>query len=106
MTVGYADSPRGEDTTSSRSVTNRDLVSAIIAALAARQDKDPAELLAELEAGGRELPVDSVLIAEILTDIEARYGVRIPVDAEAARSTRSVWTFAETVRRAIESSDH
>jgi acyl carrier protein len=87
-------------------VTNDDLVAAIIDALAARQDKDPAELLAELEAGGRDLPIDSVLIAEILIDIEARYRVRIPIDAEAVRSARSVWTFAETVRKAIESSDH
>jgi acyl carrier protein len=87
-------------------ITTSDLVSAIIDALAARQDKAPAALRTELEAGGRELPVDSILIAEILTDIEARYRIRIAADAEAARSTRSVWTFAETVHRAIEDSDH
>jgi acyl carrier protein len=95
-----------ENTTSKHDVTVSGLVSAIIEALAVRDHKTPDELLAELEAGGRELPVDSILIAEILTDIEAKYKVRITADAPAARSTRSVWTFAETVHRAIEESDH
>lgn len=81
------------------------LVSAIIEALAVRANKTPEEMLTELEADGQELPVDSILIAEILTTIEARYRVRITADAEAARSTRSVWAFAETVHRAIEESD-
>ncbi len=106
MVVGFADTEGLGSTTGDHSVTTSDLASAIIGALAARQDKTPAELRAELEAGGRELPVDSILIAEILTDIEARYQVHIAADAEAARSTRSVWTFAETVYRAIRESDH
>jgi acyl carrier protein len=86
-------------------VTTSDVVSAVIEALAVREDKSPEELRAELEVAGRELPIDSILIAEVLTDIEAKYQVHITADAEAARSTRSVWAFAATVQRAIEKGD-
>lgn len=70
--------------------------------LAELQDRDAAGLRAELEQEGHELPVDSILVVEILTRIEERYGVKIPADAQAARSTRSVYTFARTVLDAIE----
>ncbi|MEU8369063.1 hypothetical protein [Micromonospora tulbaghiae] len=90
--------------TSGIKVTMDDIVSVIIEALAVQQDKDPVELRTELEAEGHELPIDSILVAEILTDVEAKYGVNITADAEAARSARSVWTFAATVMRAIEES--
>ncbi|MGW5155752.1 hypothetical protein ACWEPN_09750 [Nonomuraea wenchangensis] len=69
--------------------------------LALLQDRDPGELRMELESAGQELPVDSILVVEILTRVEARYGIAIRADAEAARSTRSVYTFAGTVLKAI-----
>jgi acyl carrier protein len=79
-----------------------DIVEAVIEFLAQLQDRDPAQLRAELEEAGQELPVDSILVVEILTRIEERYGVKIPTDAEAAHSTRSVYTFARTVLDSIE----
>ncbi|MFI7126848.1 phosphopantetheine-binding protein [Nonomuraea sp. NPDC050153] len=69
--------------------------------LAQLQGRDPDELRMELETAGQELPVDSILVVEILTRIEERYGIAIRADAEAARSTRSVYTFAGTVLQAI-----
>ncbi|SNY57259.1 hypothetical protein SAMN05421748_11885 [Paractinoplanes atraurantiacus] len=76
-------------------------MSAIINALAVRLEEPADELEARLSAEGRELPIDSIFIAEILTDIEAKYQINVAADAEAARSARSVLTFAETVHRII-----
>ncbi|MFJ2007884.1 phosphopantetheine-binding protein [Streptomyces chartreusis] len=78
-----------------------DIISVIIDFLAEYEDRSPDELLAELEQGGRELPVDSLLIVEILTHIEERYHVAIPADREAAQATRSVRAFATAVQDAI-----
>ncbi|MFI1996993.1 hypothetical protein [Actinoplanes sp. NPDC020271] len=78
-----------------------DVMSAIIDALAVRLDEPAGDLEARLAADGHELPIDSVFIAEILTDIEAKYRIKISADAEAARSARSVRAFAETVHRVI-----
>lgn len=73
----------------------------VIEFLAQLQDRDATELRAELAEAGQELPVDSILIVEILTRIEERFDVTIPADADAARSTRAVHTFANTVLDAI-----
>ncbi|MBT2234418.1 phosphopantetheine-binding protein [Nonomuraea sp. NEAU-A123] len=81
----------------SASMTREDVVDLTIGLLAAEQDRDPAELRAELESQGCELPIDSQLIAEILTRVEDHFGVRIPADNEAARSLRSVQAFAGTI---------
>jgi acyl carrier protein len=73
----------------------------VVEFLAELQDREPEELRAELEGAGQELPVDSILIVEILTRIEERYGISIPADEEAAHSTRSVRTFAGTILKVI-----
>ncbi|MCX4518931.1 acyl carrier protein [Streptomyces anulatus] len=73
----------------------------VVEFLAELQDRDPDELRMELEEASEELPVDSILIVEILTRIEERYGISVPADEEAARSTRSVYTFATTVLNVI-----
>ncbi|WP_234337475.1 phosphopantetheine-binding protein [Kitasatospora phosalacinea] len=70
--------------------------------LAEYQDRQHEEIYQELTARGADLPVDSVLVVEILTRVEERYGVSIPADAEAGRSLRSVLAFAETVYNAIQ----
>ena len=82
-------------------------MSAIIDALAVRLEEPAGELEARLAAEGHEMPIDSVFIAEILTDIEAIYQIKISVDPEIAQSARSVLTFAETVHRIVtESHSH
>lgn len=78
-----------------------DIAGIVIDLLAQESGVLPDELLAELEAGGPQLPVDSLLVAEVLTRVEDTCGVRIHVDAEAAKSTRSVLTFARTVYKAL-----
>ncbi|MEV7676257.1 phosphopantetheine-binding protein [Streptomyces sp. NPDC088752] len=78
-----------------------DIVSVVIEFLAELQEKTAAEVRADLEDGGAELPVDSLLIVEILTRIEERYSIAIPADRQSAQATRSVQAFARAVQEAI-----
>jgi hypothetical protein len=79
-----------------------DIAGIVVGLLAENMGVSPGELWAELAAAGRQLPVDSLLVAEVLTRVEDACGVRIHVDAEVARSTRSVMTFARTVHKALQ----
>ncbi|GIH89891.1 phosphopantetheine-binding protein [Planobispora siamensis] len=78
-----------------------EIVVLIMELLAQMQDRDPGELRIELEQTGEELPVDSLLMVEILTRIEARYGIAVSPNEQVARSTRAVYTFAATILEAI-----
>lgn len=78
-------------------LTEEDVEDIVIELLAAERGMRPAELREELEAAGADLPVDSVLMVEVLVNVEKRCGVRIPADPEAARSLRSVKEFARTI---------
>ncbi|WP_063791310.1 acyl carrier protein [Streptomyces torulosus] len=78
-----------------------DIVSVVIEFLAELQEKPAPEVRAELEDGGAEFPVDSLLIVEILTRIEEHYSITIPADRQSAEATRSVQAFARAIREAI-----
>jgi len=69
----------------------------IIQLLAETQGKPPVEVRATLEREGPQLPVDSLLIVEILARVEELCGCRIPANVSAARSMGSVYAFAQTV---------
>ncbi|WP_167368176.1 phosphopantetheine-binding protein [Streptomyces agglomeratus] len=77
----------------------------VIDFLAEHQGRPSQELYEELAARGQDLPVDSVLVMEILARIEQYFKVRIPADAEAGRSLRSVWAFAETVHDSLQAKE-
>ncbi|MET7540051.1 acyl carrier protein [Streptomyces sp. NPDC005507] len=79
------------------SQTVQQIVDIVITFLAEQQDRAVEDVYEELAARGEELPVDSVLVMEILARVEEHFGVSVPADAEAGRSLRSVWAFAETV---------
>lgn len=79
-----------------------DIIAVIIQFLAELQDRSAAEVRTELDAGGAELPVDSLLIVEILTRVEERYSITIPADRQSAQATRSVRAFARAVLEAID----
>jgi hypothetical protein len=79
-----------------------DIAGIVVGLLAENMGVSPGGLRTELAAGGRQLPVDSLLVAEVLTRVEEACGVRVHVDAEVARSTRSVMTFARTMHRALQ----
>lgn len=73
------------------------IIDRIIELLAQQNGRDPADLRAELERLGEELPIDSVLAAEVLASIEEETGVRLPTTAETSRNLRSVRRFAQAI---------
>lgn len=73
------------------------IIDRIIELLALQNGRDAAELRGELERLGPELPIDSVLAAEVLARIEAETGVRLPTTAETSRNLRSVRRFARAI---------
>lgn len=85
----------------SKKLTVSDIAGIVIGLLAEESGVSAGELRAELEAAGPQMPVDSLLVVEVLTRVEDACGVRIQVDAEVARSARSVMTFARTVHKAL-----
>ncbi|GAA1021369.1 hypothetical protein Aple_060290 [Acrocarpospora pleiomorpha] len=58
---------------------------------------DPESLRDRLEQTGDELPIDSLLAAEVVARLEAQCGVKLPTTAETARALRSVRDFAAIV---------
>jgi acyl carrier protein len=84
----------------------KEIVDIVIDFLAEYQDRPSQVVYEELAARGQNLPVDSVLIMEILARIEQHFEVSIPADADAGRSLRSVWTFAETVYDTMQAKEH
>lgn len=87
--------------TTTGTLTVNDIIDIVIGLLAAESHVSPSQLRAELEAAGQELPVNSLLMVEVLTKIEAACDVRLPVTKAVAISTRSVLRFAWTVRREL-----
>lgn len=57
----------------------------------------PEELRDHLEGAGPELPIDSVLAAEVLPALEERFGVRLPANLSTAYNLRSVRRLAHQV---------
>lgn len=79
-----------------------DEIAAIVIGLLAENAGVPADQMrAGLMVGGPELPVDSVLVVEVLARTGEACGVRIPLNEETAMSTGSVMAFARTVHKAI-----
>ena len=74
-----------------------DIVTVIIDLIAVDAHRDPAELRAELEALGEELPIDSLLAVEVLARVEEEFGVRVPPTVQTSRNFRSVRRFAQAI---------
>ncbi len=75
-------------------MTEGEVEDIVVELLAGERGMDPAKLREQLEVAGAELPVDSLLMVEVLVRVEERCGVRIPPDPETARTLRSVREFA------------
>lgn len=73
------------------------IIDVIIALLAQDASRDPEELRSSLEAFGEELPIDSLLAAEVLARVEERFEVRLPATVESSRNLRSVVRFAQAI---------
>lgn len=74
----------------------------IIELLAAQAGVSVTALRAELRACGDQLPVDSMLAAAVLADVEARLQVSLPATAESAKALRSVTAFAAAVHALLQ----
>jgi acyl carrier protein len=98
IVVGKHDNGRdGEET----SVRLDEVQSKIIQLLAADLETTPEQLSQQLTAAGPDLPIDSLLAAEILVGIEAQFGVRLPADEATARNLKSVQRLAQQVWEAV-----
>jgi acyl carrier protein len=78
-------------------VDQRSIEDRIIELLAEQGHQDAGQLRDELEALGDELPVDSLLAAEIVAEIEEIFGISLPATAETAENLRSVKKFARAI---------
>jgi acyl carrier protein len=74
-----------------------DLETLIIEHLARYMGVLAGDLRRDLEERGQHLPIDSVLAAAVLADVEAACGVSLPATAERAESLRSVTAFAAAI---------
>lgn len=78
-------------------MTKEDIEWLIIELLAEDNGHDADDLLQALIAAGANLPVDSLLAAEVLARVQEKCKVELPTSAETAKALRSVKTFAQAV---------
>jgi acyl carrier protein len=83
-------------------VTLPEIEDLIIELLAADQGTTPEALRRELEDLGEELPVDSLLAAEVVARVEESCGISIPATPENSRHLSSVRRFASMVLALVE----
>jgi len=57
----------------------------------------PAEFIAEIRGEGADLPIDSLLVVEVLVRVETHYGVTLPANEMSADVLRSVSRFAAQI---------
>lgn len=72
----------------------REIEDLTIEFLAEEAKCSPAEMRQCLEDGGGALPIDSILLVEVVARVEERYGVHLPTTLETAQNLRSVRDFA------------
>jgi len=75
----------------------KDIEDLTIGFLAEEARCSPAEMRQCLEEGGGALPIDSILLVEVVARVEERCGVHLPTTLETAQNLRSVRDFAVMV---------
>ena len=75
----------------------RDIEDLTIGFLAEEAKCSPAEMRQCLEEGGGALPIDSILLVEVVVRVEEHCGVQLPTTLETAQNLRSVRDFAAMV---------
>jgi acyl carrier protein len=78
-------------------MSRRDIENVIIIFLAELQGQQPDELRSKLEIAGEQLPVDSLLLVEILVQVQEVYGIELPASVESAKNLVSVTSFAQAI---------
>ncbi len=75
----------------------KDIEDLTIGFLAEEAKCSPDEMRQCLEEGGGALPIDSILLVEVVARVEERCGVHLPTTLETAQNLRSVRDFAVMV---------
>jgi len=75
----------------------RDIEDLTIELLAKEAKCSPGEMRQRLGEAGGDLPIDSILLVEVVVRVEDRCGVHLPTTLETARNLRSVRDFAVMV---------
>ena len=75
----------------------RDIEDLTIELLAEEAKCSPDEMRQRLEEAGGDLPIDSILLVEVVVRVEERFGVHLPTTLETACNLRSVRDFAVMV---------
>lgn len=70
--------------------------------LAEEAGTDPVALRQQIEEAGEEMPIDSLLAAEVVAAVEERCGVELLATSETASNLRSVRDFAAMVHRLVQ----
>jgi acyl carrier protein len=77
---------------------NREAIVAFtIKLLAQEQGVSEETVRADLEQAGPHLPIDSIKLTEVLARVEVAFRVKLPATVTAARSLRSLHTFADMI---------
>lgn len=75
----------------------RDIEDLTIGLLAEEAKCSPGEMRQRLEEAGDGLPIDSILLVEVVVRVEENCGVHLPTTLETAKNLRSVRDFAVMV---------
>lgn len=75
----------------------RDIEDFTIGLLAEEAKCSPEEMRQHLEEAGGDLPIDSILLVEVVVRVEERFGVHLTTTLETAFNLRSVKDFAVMV---------
>lgn len=75
----------------------RDIEDLTIGLLAEEAKCSPGKMRQHLEEAGDGLPIDSILLVEVVVRVEESFGVHLPTTLETAKNLRSVRDFAVMV---------
>jgi acyl carrier protein len=80
----------------------RDIEDFTIGLLAEEAKCSPDEMRQHLEEAGGDLPIDSILLVEVVVRVEERYGVHLATTLETVFNLRSVRDFAVMVHNLVQ----
>jgi acyl carrier protein len=86
-------------TTTITAPTQKTVEGIVLRLLANLLGKDTEDLRGELHANGKNMPVDSLDLLDILVEFRKETGITIPKSKLRRRTTRSVAAFAEFAAR-------
>jgi acyl carrier protein len=80
----------------------RDIEDFTIGLLAEEAKCSPGEMRQRLEEAGGDLPIDSILLVEVVVRVEELYGVHLATTLETVFNLRSVRDFAVMVHNLVQ----